>query len=256
MMAAKPARVVKKKPETTDLEHPANAKIKLVRRMKILVAKFDRKKPKKGKENLDSTINIHGRQVPFRLDHDDEERTGCYAKITILAVDDPAEVNRLREYYQDRYEKLKISADEKNVKAHPNSKHAYKKRLTAAKQNLYHLKYSIQDDYKTNPDKLYFIYGIVGWSPDIDICCNVLGINSTCPFYYDPLTDSRKQGKFIQGMWIMCNPPFYLSEKYIQMLEKAFRDDPETRALLIVPEKLTLRWFKNLCKSKYWNLVS
>ena len=85
-----------KKNETTDLDDPANALIKLVKSMNLKVKKINRNKPKKNEGGMTTTIEIHGRKVTLRLDHDDIFSKGCFPKLSILAMIEDDEIIELR----------------------------------------------------------------------------------------------------------------------------------------------------------------
>jgi hypothetical protein len=69
----------------------------------------------------------------------------------------------------------------------------FKNGLSKEDQRLFALKYAVDDNYKTNPEILAQIYDKIKWKPAIDMCSNVIGSNSTAPFYFDPMSEAREQ---------------------------------------------------------------
>lgn len=132
----------------------------------------------------------------------------------------------------------------------------FKDSLDSAERRLFALKYKYDDNYWTSPQVLVHIYEKVRWKPWIDICTDVLGINSSAPFYYDAMSDGTLQAENLAGMHIMCNPPYYRSDEFIETLEQAYEICPETRAILIVPAREKQDWFIYLTLSPHWTLVS
>jgi hypothetical protein len=72
------------------------------------------------------------------------------------------------------------------------TRYAFKHDLSPEDQRLFALKYTVDDNYKTNPGKLAQVYELVRWKPFLDMCSNVIGSNSTAPFYYDPMSEARE----------------------------------------------------------------
>ena len=96
----------------------------------------------------------------------------------------------------------------------------------------------------------------VGWIALIDMCCDPLGRNAVAPFFYSAFSDATLQADQIAGLDVVCNPVFYDPAPFIETLKAAHKKDSRTRALLIVPDRDSHAWFKDLKKSKLFRVVS
>ena len=69
--------------------------------------------------------------------------------------------------------------------------------------------------------------------PLVDMCADVLGTNSMCPFFYSAREDATQQTFFGVPAW--CNPPFSDFDRFVKRLEAAREADPGTQAVLVLP---------------------
>ena len=73
---------------------------------------------------------------------------------------------------------------------------------------------------------------IVPW---VDICADMLGTNSLCPFHLSPIQDSSKTD--LHGWPVWCNPPYKSYEAIVRNIEAGQTRDGGTAAVLILPVK-------------------
>ena len=100
------------------------------------------------------------------------------------------------------------------------------------------------DNYRLNWSQFPILCQRAGFLPLLDMCCDVLGSNSMCPFFYSAAEDARKQQ--YDGMPVWCNPPFKDQTSFMRPLEVARARDSTTQAILIIP-----RTFPFLMKPLY-----
>lgn len=176
-------------------------------------------------------------------------------KLAIRCIRDDNFKRNIGVYFNQKYKQHNIlNSDIDKMSA--SEKMKFKQSLSWEQQNLWHLKHSMDDNYMTRPEVLADIYDTVGYDPYIDLCSSVSGSNSTCPFYYDALSDGRLQANKIKGKRVICNPPFYQAADYISTLETALKLDTDTKAILVVPDRNPQPWFRNLVESQDWHLVA
>ena len=72
-----------------------------------------------------------------------------------------------------------------------------------------------------------------GVLPFVDMCCDVLGANSMCPYYYSVREDGTKQDYRSVPVW--SNPPYKEMQEFVGPLERARQEDATTQAILVVP---------------------
>ena len=77
----------------------------------------------------------------------------------------------------------------------------------------------------------------MGWTPVLDLCCDPLGGNSLCPFYYDAICNALKQLWYLYKKRIIANPPYHMCDEFIELLQRAFEGDLDTRILLVIPKR-------------------
>lgn len=126
------------------------------------------------------------------------------------------------------------------------AKRLFKTKLAHEDQNLFHLRHSAEDNYQTNDEVLQGIFALTGWEPVIDLCSSVTGDNATAPFFYSSENDGRLQAPIIGGHDVICNPPYYCVQDYVDTLEQAWDRDHSTRALLVAPGRPSNPWFQHL----------
>ena len=92
-----------------------------------------------------------------------------------------------------------------------------------------------EDNYMLNAKVLQSMISILGWVPIVDICCDTLGSNALAPLYLDARVDALIHEEYLRGKRVVCNPPFDQAEEFIELLEQAYSNNKDTRAMLIVP---------------------
>ena len=122
-------------------------------------------------------------------------------------------------------------------------------------RSKYALKHPNDDNYLTKNALLAKIFRKLRWKPTVDICCTPGGGNATGPFYYDAESDALHQAAHLAGLDLMCNPAFDCTEKFINLLIEVYNKNDNTRAVLIVPERRSNQWFKDLIENKLFRLV-
>ena len=96
----------------------------------------------------------------------------------------------------------------------------------------------------------------VGWPPAIDPCCDPLGSNALAPLYYSAWQNSLLQHSSLLGADLIVNPPYSRIKEFLTLLNNLFEEDPETRAILIVPHRETKdKWFETLSTDKKFRLL-
>ena len=55
--------------------------------------------------------------------------------------------------------------------------------------------------------------------PLVDACCDLLGTNSQCPYFYSAQDDGAAQA--YDGMPTWCNPPFSDAARFVRALEES-----------------------------------
>ncbi len=89
------------------------------------------------------------------------------------------------------------------------------------------------DNYRLNWRQFPSLCARAGFLPLLDMCCDVIGSNAMCPFFYSAAQDARRQT--YDGMPVWCNPPFKDQQSFMGPLERARARDNTTQAILIVP---------------------
>ena len=72
-----------------------------------------------------------------------------------------------------------------------------------------------------------------GILPFVDMCCDVLGANSMCPYYFSVREDGTQQDYRSVPVW--CNPPYKEMDAFFFTLERAQHADATTQAILVIP---------------------
>ena len=71
------------------------------------------------------------------------------------------------------------------------------------------------------------------------MCCDVLGSNALCPYFYSSREDATRQR--FEGAHVWLNPPFSMIAPFVVKLEAARAADPYTKAVLVLHEKAQKR---------------
>ena len=100
-------------------------------------------------------------------------------------------------------------------------------------QLLLSLKSPAMDNYSFNREQFPDLCDRARFLPLVDMCCDVLGTNAMCPFYYSARTDARQQT--YEGVHTWCNPPFKDFTDFARVLEAARGRNATTRAILVIP---------------------
>ena len=88
------------------------------------------------------------------------------------------------------------------------------------------------------------------------MCCNALGSNSLCPFYYDAISDATLQAEMLAGRKLLCNPIFDRCDRFIETLQQAFELNSSTKAILVCPARFSNQWFIDLCENRNFKVVA
>ena len=103
------------------------------------------------------------------------------------------------------------------------------------------------------------IYKKVKWIPLIDVCSDSLGANSTAILFFSAASDMFAQKYILRGNYLICNPPYPETEKYVDfILDEIFAHNNETRCLFVVPDRDSIRsgkWQKRLDNHAHTSLI-
>ena len=108
------------------------------------------------------------------------------------------------------------------------------------------------DNYSFNWTQFPDVCWRAGFLPLLDMCCDALGTNSMCPFYYSAGEDATRQSYVGQHCW--CNPPYKNMRAFIDVLERDRNKSVSTRAILVIPR--TYAWLmKPIYEGNAWRRV-
>ena len=110
------------------------------------------------------------------------------------------------------------------------------------------------DNYMIAAGKFLELCEIYKWTPNLDICCDLLGTNSLCQLFYSARENSLQQT--LGNYKILCNPPYQerMLDKFTRKLERTMLLYPDTRVLLMLPYKPKDHYYRKFMARNRWKV--